>query len=348
ECWDGEKCVENQRGDPLAQPTGNNSRCIDGEWTQSELKVTVDNDVSGYCPKKTQCLFKVLGKDEKLQCLESDEYFEDNYCEDGQWSSRTKLLALKLLKRKVGDFTLFCDNKENTLNNLQYLTDSNQIVSNVITTLRTNNFCVLKIGDKVIAATSINKNLGELPGNSLDVFGVTSCNDALIDDGQYHSCDASNKVWFNKKLKSFIYSSTALTIISEQNQLSSFDEFIGNPIKSIIDSIKRLVATPPLDESYLKGIKKFDKLYMTQQGSKTIIGSIEGAKSKNTVIEYRNFATDICKFVEQFSQAKKDASSGISCQKEGNNYYVLVQGSQFTNINPETIWIDMTSKLRLK
>ena len=66
------------------------------------------------------------------------------------------------------------------------------------------------------------------------------------------------------------------------------------------------------------------------------------------VIEYRNFDTDICELVEQFSQAKKDVSSGISCKKEGNNYYVLVQGSQFTNINPESIWPDLTSKLRLK
>ena len=348
ECWDGEKCIENQRNDPLAQPIGNNSRCIDGDWTQSELKVTVDDAVAGYCPKQAQCLLKVLGKDEKLQCLESGEYFDDNYCENGQWSTRTKLLALKLFKRKSGDYTLFCDDKENTLNNLQYLTQSNQIVANVIATMRTNNFCILKIRDKIIAATSINKNLEEIQKDSLNIFGVTSCDAALINDGQYHSCDASNKVWYNKRLKSFIYSATPLTITADQDQLSSFEEFIGNPIKSIIESIKRLITAPPLDESYLKGIKKFDKLYMAEQVGKSIIGSIEGANIKNAILEYRNFDTDICKFVEQFSQAKKDELSGISCRKEGNNYYVLVQGSQFTNINPESIWIDLTSKLRLK
>ncbi|MDP3765005.1 MAG: hypothetical protein Q8R04_00680 [Nanoarchaeota archaeon] len=348
ECWDGEKCIDNQRGDPLAQPTGNNSRCIDGEWTESEVKVSIGEDTSGYCPKKTQCLANVFGRDEKAQCFESGQYISDNYCEDGQWSTRTKLLALKLLKLKSDDFTLFCDNRENTLNNLQYLTESNEIVANILTNIQTNNFCVLKTGSTIIAASSINKNLEEVPENTLNIFGITSCDDALIDDGQYHSCDATNKVWFNKQLKSFVYSSTAITVPSEQESPISFEEFIGNPIKNIIASIKRLITSPPFDESYLKGIKKFDKLYITQQGSKLIRGSIEGGQFKNAIIEYTGFDTDICKFAEQFSQAKGDVSSGISCKKEGNNYYVLVQGSQFTNINPEIIWTDLTSKLRLK
>lgn len=348
ECWDGDKCIENQRNKPLAQPIGDGFRCIDGEWVKTNLKFTPDGTVSGYCPKETQCLVNVFGKNETSQCIESGQYIDDNFCENGQWSSRTKLLALKLLKLKSGDFTLFCDNRDNTLNNLQYLTESNEIVANILTNIQTNNFCVLKTGNKIIAATSINKELEEVPSNTLNIFGVTSCDSAFIDDGQYHSCDATNKVWFNKRLKSFIYSASAITIPSEQNLLSLFEEFIYNPIKSIIDSIKRLITTPPFDESYVKGIKKFDKLYISQQGNKAITGTIEGKNFKNVVIEYRNFDTDICELVEQFSQAKKDVSSGISCKKEGNNYYVLVQGSQFTNINPESIWPDLTSKLRLK
>ena len=205
----------------------------------------------------------------------------------------------------------------------------------------------MKTGSKIVAATSINKNMSEITGDSLNIFGVASCNDALIDDGQYHRCDATNKVWFNKKLKSFIYSAEAITVPSGQDSSGAFSEFIGNPIRNIINSIKRLVITPPFDESYLKGMKKFDKLYISQDSGKTIRGTIEGAKFKNAVIEYSGFDVDVCKFLDQFSQAKKDVSSGISCKKEGSTYYALVQGSQFTNVNPETIWPDMTSKLRL-
>ena len=347
ECWDGEACTENQKDNPLAQPI-NGSRCIDGEWTNSKLKCTSDDNLCGYCPKETQCLSTVFGTNEK-KCIESGDYIEDNNCENGKWTSRTKLLALKLLRLKGNDYVLFCDNRGNTLNNLQYLTDSNEIVANVLANLQTNNFCILKSGSRIIGATSINKNLEDTPKNNLNIFGVTDCSKALIDDGQYHSCDDTNKVWYNKRLKSFIYGSGAITVPSDE---ASFEESIKNPIKNIIDAIKRLIISPPLGESYVTAIKKFDKLYMLEQGGKAIRGSVEGKDLKNAVIEYTNFDTDMCKFIDQFNQARKkqknEDSSGILCKKEGNNYYVLVQGSQFTNINPEFIWTDLTAKLRLK
>ena len=251
---------------------------------------------------------------------------------------------MKLLKIKSGDYTLFCDNKENALNNLQYLTGSGEIVANVLANLQTNNFCVLKSGSKIIAATTINKNIEDAPSSSLNIFGVTSCSSALIDDNKYYPCDASNKVWYNKRLKSFIYSSSAITVPSEEESSS----FVQNLIKNIIDSVKRLIISPPFDESYLKGVKKFNKLYMSEQNGKSIRGSIEGKSIKNAVVQYIGFDTDICKFVEQFNQAKKDVSSGISCKSENNNYYVLAQGSQFSNVDPDAIWQDMTSKLRVK
>ena len=350
ECWDGAQCVANQRANPLAQPIGNGSRCIDGQWTNSAIKSSFDAGSSGYCPNRTQCLINVFGKAETSQCIDADKYIDDNYCENGNWTSRTKFLALKLLRLKSGDYTLFCDSRENALNNLQYLTESNELVANVLTNLQINNFCILKTGSKIIAATSINKNLEEIPSSSLNLLGIKNCDAALIDDGQYYSCDSTNKVWFNKKLKSFIYSKDAINIPSDQESTN----FLGNIINNIVDFIKNLVTQQPFDQSiFVKGLKKFDRLYLTQQGSKSISGSIEGKSTKNAVIQYAGFNTNICKFIEQFNQAKRQINQGdtssISCQKDNsNNYYVLAQGSQFTNINPESIWTDLTSKLRLK
>ena len=74
------------------------------------------------------------------------------------------------------------------------------------------------------------------------------------------------------------------------------------------------------------------------------------------VLEYRNFNTDICKFVEDYEKnvvlkgnTKPKDSSGMECRKEGNAHYVLVQGSglPFQNLNPESIWTDLTSELRV-
>ena len=345
ECWDGQECIANQRDEPLAQPL-NGARCIDGEWTESLLRSTPDDTSSAFCPKRTQCLTNPSGISESSQCVDTNEYVEDNYCENGTWSSRTKLLALKLLKLKSGDYTLFCDSRENTLNNLQYLTGSGEVVSNVLTNIQTNNFCILNSGGKIIAATSINRNPEDLPSSSLDILGITSCSDALIDDGNYHPCDVSNKVWFNKRLKSFIYSSTAIQNPSDEESSS----FISNLIKSIIDAVKG-VFNPPDHSIFEKGLKKFDRLYSTQQGSKSIKGSIEGRNVRNAIIQYTGFDTDICKFVEQFSQANKQKSPGdlsfISCNKDGSAYYVLAQGNQFSNLDPDSIWPDLTSKLRI-
>ena len=58
---------------------------------------------------------------------------------------------------KSGDYTLFCDSKENALNTLQYQTGSSEIVANVLVNLQTNNFCVLKTGSSIIVGASINK-----------------------------------------------------------------------------------------------------------------------------------------------------------------------------------------------
>lgn len=354
ECWNGEICTANQRNSPLSQPS-NGFRCIDGDWVQSSTKSTPDNSANGFCPRDSQCLLNAFGKNASTQCVEDGNYIEDNYCEKGNWSSRTKLLALKLLELKSGgDYTLFCDNRNNALNNLQFLTGSGELVSNVLEGLQTNNFCVLKTGNKLIVATSINKNTDDISRSTLSVLGITNCNDALIDDNQFHSCDSSNKVWLNKVQKSFIYSAKEITIQSNQGLLSSFDRFLGNPIRNLIDSIKSLIKNPPDNSFYLKGLKKFDRLYIVQEGSKSIRGAIESESrypfSKNAVIEYSGFDIDICKFVDKFNEVNRrnDLFSGVSCKKEGGTYYVLAQGSQFSNINPDLIWLDLTSKLRLK
>ena len=255
-------------------------------WKKLSQKCSPNGEACGYCPEESQCLLNPLANNEPAQCIESDRYAEDSYCENGEWSSRTKLLALKLLKMKSNDYTIFCDNRENTLNNLQYVSGSNEVVANVLANLQTNNFCILKTGNNIIAATSTNKDFEEVP-NSLNIFGVTSCSN-VVDDNRYRSCDPTNKVWYNKKLKSFIYSATAISVPSDS---VSFLEFIRNPIRAIISIIKRLIV--PSDQASLDAIRKFDRLYMTHQADKSIIGIIEGRNPINAVIEYRGVNTDI-------------------------------------------------------
>lgn len=318
---------------------------IDIKGKSTILKYTPDGDGSGYCDEDSQCLLNPNAK-EGEQCINSGQYSDDNYCGNGDWTTRTKLLALKLLKLKSSDYVLFCDSKENALNNIQYLTDANEAASSSLASLQSNNFCVLKNRDKTIGAVSINKDLGTAAAQSVKVFGIADCSGGLANDGHYHACDSTNKVWYNKKLQSVIFGSGAITISSDQESST----FLGNLIQLITSSLKRLLTKPPyppFDDSYLNGIKKFDRLYVSQQGSKSIIGSIEGKNFKNMLIEYNGVGTDVCSFIDRYNNKNNDTLSGISCKKEGSIYYVLGQGSQLTNLDPSNLWQDLTSKLRL-
>ena len=346
ECWDGYSCVENQIANPLAQPV-NGYRCINGNWTKSEIKFT-PGGVYGFCPRDDQCLVDVFVNNKSTQCIDSGQYIGENYCENGNWTTRTKLLALKLLQIKSGNYLLFCDSKDNSLNELKYTVNSKLALTILMDEFKAEYFCILEQGNNVIIGTTINNDLAEVPQSSLKLFDITSCNNAMINDGEFNPCDSTNKVWYNMKLNSIIYSKTPIQIPKEQNILALFENLIGLEIKKIINAIKRLITAPPFDESYLKALKRFNKLYMVQQGTKTIMGSIDGNSFKNLVVEYNGFDTDICKYTDQFNDAKKDVGSGISCEKDGNNFFVLAQGSKLSNINPETIWPDLTSKLRIK
>ena len=365
ECWDGAKCLKNQRDNPLAEPL-NGFRCIDGNWEEANKKFTMDESVSGYCPKISQCLVNPFEKNETNQCIESGTYVikpgpytvDDNYCDNGFWTSRTKLLALKMLKLKAqSNYTLFCDDRQSTLNNLNYIVEG-EAAANILINIKTNNFCILKDGNKVVAGTTINKDIEDIPSTELNIFGVTSCSPSgLVNDGQYHSCDSNKKVWYNKKLRSIIYSATGIdNIPTDGSPVESFDQYIGNPIRGIVNTISSLITAPPADDSYKTAFKRFDRLYFTQTASssggtpvlRAITGSIEGRQKKNAVIGYTTFNDNVCNFIQSFNTAKNDSFSGLACKNQNNNYYVLVQGSTFTSINPSLIWPDLTAKIRLK
>ncbi len=305
-------------------------------------KKTPDEEGEVCCLQDTQCLLNPFGKDGTTECINSDEYSEDNYCENGLWSTRTKLLALKLLSLKSGDYTLFCGSKENTLNNLRYQTDTGQAVSDIVSTAQANNFCILKTQGNIIVAASVNSNKTQDLNGLFNVLGAASCN--VQNDGNYRSCNSGNKVWYNKKLNTLIYSSNPIVITVRQEPTS----FIVSIVNNILNTIKRLITSPPFDESYLTGIKKFRNLYMTEQNGKSIRGFIEATSVTNMVIEYDNFDFNICNSVDKYNEFKKLILSGVSCKNEGKNYFVLAQGSAASSFNPESIWPDMTSKLRLK
>jgi len=342
-CWNGQECITNQKNDPTSTAI-NDRRCIDGEWELTSLKRTPDGR-TGFCPDQNKCLINPNANTED-RCVEEGVFTRDDYCESGDWTSRTKFVSLQLINlAQANDYVLFCDTPQNTLNDLKQQIGG-VLAETIVSTENTNNFCVLSLNDKVFIGTSLNN-----PIDDSDLFlrsiGIDNCDSALTDDGQYHSCSGQSQDigWYNLNLNSIIYSKQPFTI-GTTNFQDAFREFLSSPFNVLINSIINII-NEPFDTSFVEGINKFDKLYLSRTGSKEIRGAIEGLTIKNLVIEYKNFDTDICSFISEFDEKNKDLSSGIQCEKEGNTHYVLAQGTATTNFNPGKIWQDLTSKLRI-
>ena len=166
----------------------------------------------------------------------------------------------------------------------------------------------------------------------------------MTNDGNYHQCSAGNyNIWYNKKLKNIIYSKDSITIPT--SDLSSKSEWLKGIFSDLINKLDQAI-TP--DASFKK-VKKFRNLYLNQKSSKFIAGTFEDGESgyyKSILVEYDSFNTDVCSIVDTYDQYNPSDYAGILCSNEGNNYYVLAQGTDMT-IDPKNIWPDLTSKLRV-
>ena len=364
--WDGLACVNNQVG--IASATGDgaphsNYRCINGNWENVIVKYDWDDAQTGFCPYNSQCLVNPYSSNSdngnlasftpnidapssnNIQCINHSQFIGDNYCEEGNWTTRTKLVALQMLNIPTGDYALFCDNYENVLLYIDYPlgTDSaeNYITSNA------NKFCALKYGSQVIFGTSLNQPINALDKPFLDVIGITSCSSATAyNDDNFYPCDGNYKAWYSNKTQSVIYSNEDITLGSPV----SFITFLKNPIKALIDWIMGHLNNNPTDYSFVQNTKKFNKLYINNIVGKSIHGILEGGEAvgqkKYMAINYSNIGTDICTVVDQY-----DASYGnkdyVVCSPDGSNYYVVSRDSGY-NFDPTMVWTDLIAKLRLE
>ncbi len=238
ECWDSRTCVSH--GTIINQ----NYACINGDWEDRELRWKWDFSENGYCLSNDQCLVEDLASATD-KCIDSGEYIFDHYCEEGNWTSRTKLLATTLLDiaadKVFANYTLFCDTYDTVLNYLDYESFNFPVGSrftkdlavcsdpNVVETKScVNKVCVMEFpliefGEEVVVfATSLNNIYEEedVPLSYLNTFlrayhetyGDIDCSSAMDNDGLFHSCDGADaRIWWNNKLQMIITSSTAIT-----------------------------------------------------------------------------------------------------------------------------------------
>jgi hypothetical protein len=168
-------------------------------------------------------------------CTTVKDFFKDDHlCEsdavdsngdgtyEGLWTSRTKHLAFQMLEiaTNVGtDFTLYCDEYENAVNNYEQMSDVDSI----------NNVCILSQGDETLFGVTFNwdddenamvineETLADLLEEGSDGLlddalqaEVTDCSDALEQSHSYNfgnflACESSTTVYYNEIIDAVIY-----------------------------------------------------------------------------------------------------------------------------------------------
>ncbi|MDO8510851.1 MAG: hypothetical protein Q7S55_01670 [Nanoarchaeota archaeon] len=231
-CWNGYACVE-----PMSSLTtvtehiadGRDYRCIEGEWKRSVLKFDWNSQQWGFCPQENECFVLGSGKAENTAesfydgeypiCISDSEYIFDNYCNQGNWTSRTKFLATKLLEVAENDeYVLYCSPYREALldlgNNENYLGGEFLVTQKQQQTLQQS---LQKPAQPQVLPTCFN-NVKDPQGKRLVPDGQNTCiNNVCVlqykDGGQFKVAFATT---LNKKIndpKSFLVS---LNIPQEQ------------------------------------------------------------------------------------------------------------------------------------
>ncbi len=358
QCWNGTKCINDQSGNAAQLNALGQYRCLQGGWQQRNQKFS-PTGATGFCLEETQCLLNPLGSADnngkplanpEPQCINHLQFKSNNICLNGEWSTRTREVALELLRREgSGTFTLYCDSPSKILNK------GGINFSSVATNLLQSNIqtpCILTKGEKTILGLVFSSP----PSSStLQVAFGTNCASDSLNDNAYHTCTA--KLQRNNLTQLYLYSNQNFQSSSgaERNLLSMLVQLVQDIRSRLLGT-----TTPPYDiqsayETQLQQFPVFNKLYVSEHTSgRKIFGVFrDDASLKQAAITYENFDDNICTVVQDYTTRKLEqqpaSGSGIACTNEGKNYAILMQGGgPFLTFNPEAAWEDFTAKVRLQ
>jgi len=403
-CWNGTGEIDDQSLDSSYNPTinlpvaANNFRCIGGSWVDLPPKRTWDNAQLGYCPQTFdqngqltlgRCLVKPtndednVGNNDKPQlffergdepaCIKADQYILDHFCdEDGNWTSRTKLLAMNLLSVAESEpfkgkpYTLYCDKPELMFDDLRPL-ERQGIPGKPGVCLGGpdgdtempcyNNFCLLRVGGVSVVGTTLNTPFEGVPsfaGVIGQEISPLTCKGAT--GAGFVQCDTPG-LYLNRQFEMVLY--------VPRNEEIAFGEIqsLNNALLSRKSGIiKRARELTPATGStrggyeFLTQRNNFDIVYAAKNGNRTLFGIVEqdvaaeplktrATKEKRDFIgvQYVGPEFDVCEFIKQ-----RDPTAICRSERKGNVLEITiaqqrVAGQESTII---TAWRDLSARLR--
>ena len=374
QCWDGSECRK-EGGYTTVDEQG--YRCEKEEWKQVEMKYSWDRRSTDFCKEANQCLIQKRFNEtldnkpdkywsgrldsERPKCIQSGQYISDNYCESGEWSSRTKLIAEQLTAiAGNNDYSLYCDRYENALNNYAYKTDYGlasgflgRLCTQSTATQRTencvNSICVMKYGNNIAFGTAINTDISgeKSPLQALNM-ARDECDQAKKAGG-YNAC-GKNSIWYNHDTQSIIYAPGITRMPAPASNA------IIEPYNKLKTYVADYVYNPEMWErnyTFFNITPQFKFLYMAKNKDKTAYSF----KQEN--ISDKTYPTDYAGWIYENMQLPNDAcdryikkyDGKASCEEQPTEteFYVAAYRKHDSDTRASIIdaWPDTTGKLRI-
>jgi hypothetical protein len=258
--------------------------------------------MSHFCANTSQCLLHLQGSpafDGDVQrwflyshasnwpkCINNTQHVLDYRCENGNWTTRTKHLALWLLQladtTSPTNFTLFCDSYRRVLNQYRYLVQgvlvesylgqfcsvSGKIVPCV------NSLCVLKTPAAVAVGATLNVPVNDPSKSFLKALDkpVTLCNSVSATSPGFSLC--GENVWYHPGLLSVVYLPTG----SLSSPGSTIETKLTSPLGSMssyVMSVLHDAANPGMNFAYFPKTRLFNHLYVAQHQTRAVFGFLE-------------------------------------------------------------------------
>lgn len=284
------------------------------DWVEIPLQFSPDRRFQGFCDQPSQCLvhpdggaafagqpdlfFETDDPTELPRCINNRQFILDNFCENGKWTTRTKLVAMNLVDvaRILGsqtDFTLFCGPYTAALNNFNYAVQGVDVLGFIIappcikgikSIPCVNNFCTLRAKDKTAFATTVNVDLDD-EQSFLKALGMptNACNNVNQNLAQFQPCsqNPSQGILHYHPVLEAIAVLPPVVIASPPNTGQLFNSVIRPRLSAIQNYAAQFndpTQPPAFNLSFFNTVEKFNNLYLAVRDTDTAFGFLETEK----------------------------------------------------------------------
>jgi hypothetical protein len=275
-------------------------------WYPVPVSFSWDLSMAGACGNETQCLVHRQGNSlydadsarwfmstdphDWPHCINNSQSILDYVCERGNWTTRTKSLALQMLHfadtASPSNYTLFCDSYARVLNHYAYSQDLpslNTLVSSLLGEFCTigarsvgcvNSICVLRTQQNILIGTTLNVPVNNPSKSFLSALNksVALCDSVPATATVFTQC--SQNVWYNPALRAVIFV-PAGTLTPPASAIGGK---IAGPIADLNSYVRTFLnnpTNPGLNFAYFARVRLFNHVYAAQDGNRAVFGFLQ-------------------------------------------------------------------------